>query len=45
MSNNSRGVMKIPADAFGNAPPITAPVAGVRAGVRYETVPAMKGID
>jgi hypothetical protein len=45
MSNNSRGVMKIPADAFRAAAAITAPVAGVRAGIRYETIAAMQNVD
>ena len=45
MSNNSRGVMKIPADAFGSAPAITEPVTAVRAGVRYESIESMKGVD
>ena len=45
LSNNSRGVMKIPADAFGAAAPITAPVAAMRAGVRYETIASMTKVD
>ena len=45
MSNNSRGVMKMAADAFGAAAAITVPVTGVRAGVRYETIDAMKNTD
>jgi hypothetical protein len=45
MSNNSRGVMKIPADAFGGAPAISELVTAVRAGVRYETIASMKGVD
>ena len=45
MSNNSRGVMKIPADTFGGAPPITEPVNAVRAGVRYEIIAAMKSVE
>jgi hypothetical protein len=45
MSNNSRGVMKIPAEAFGAAAAITAPVTGVRAGVRYETIDAMRNVE
>lgn len=44
MSNNSRGVMKIPTDGFGTQAPITAPVAE-KAGVSYETVAHMKGIE
>jgi hypothetical protein len=45
MSNNSRGVMKIPADSFATAAPITAPVQADRAGVRYETVAQLTGVD
>jgi hypothetical protein len=44
MSNNSRGVMKIPADAFGSAASITEPVSAVRAGIRYETIQAMRDV-
>ena len=43
--HHSRGVMKIPADAFGSAPAITEPVTAVRAGVRYESIESMKGVD
>jgi hypothetical protein len=45
MSNNSRGVMKIPTDAFGTAPAITQPVQSETGGIGYETVAAMKGIE
>ena len=45
MSNNSRGVMKIPADAFADAQAITEPVSAVRAGVRYETVKALIDVE
>jgi hypothetical protein len=44
MSNNSRGVMKIPTDGFADAASITARVAD-KAGVGYETVTAMKGVE
>jgi hypothetical protein len=44
MSNNSRGVMKIPTDRFGSETPITTPVED-KAGVAYETITAMKGIE
>ncbi|MGH9221231.1 MAG: hypothetical protein ACRD1W_18135, partial [Vicinamibacterales bacterium] len=44
MSNNSRGVMKISTDGFATAESITKPVAD-RAGVGYETVTAMKGVE
>jgi hypothetical protein len=45
MSNNTRGVMKIPTEGFGSATPITAPVKAETAGVAYETVASMKGIE
>jgi hypothetical protein len=44
MSNNSRGVMKIPTDGFADAQSITARVAD-KAGVGYETITAMKGVE
>ena len=44
MSNTSRGVMKIPANLFASAAPITAPVAD-KAGVPYETVETLKGVE
>ena len=45
MSNTSRGVMKIPADTFAAAAPITAPVAEEKAGVPYETVSSLVGVE
>ena len=45
MSNNSRGVMKIPTDAFGTAAPITEPVKTETGGIRYEKVASMTGIE
>jgi hypothetical protein len=45
MSNNSRGVMKIPTDTFATASAITAPVASETAGVAYETIASMKGVE
>jgi hypothetical protein len=45
MSNNSRGVMKIPTDAFGTAAPITAPVKTETGGIAYEKVTLMTGIE
>jgi hypothetical protein len=45
MSNTSRGVMKIPTDGFGTATPITAPVTAETAGIAYETVKSMTGIQ
>ena len=44
MSNNSRGVMKIPTEGFATADGITKPVAD-KAGVGYETITAMKGVE
>jgi hypothetical protein len=45
MSNNSRGVMKIPTANLGTATPITAPVTAETAGVPYEKITAMQGIE
>jgi hypothetical protein len=45
MSNNSRGVMKIPTDNFGTATPITEPVKTETAGVPYEKITSMSGIE
>jgi hypothetical protein len=44
MSNDARGVMKMPTAAFTNAPPIERPVRAETAGVKYETIAAMRGI-
>jgi hypothetical protein len=45
MSNNSRGVMKIPTADFGTASGITAPVKTEKAGIAYETIAAMQGVE
>jgi hypothetical protein len=45
MSNTSRGVMKIPTEGFATAAPITAPVTSETAGVGYETIKSMTGIQ
>jgi hypothetical protein len=45
MSNNSRGVMKIPTTDFGSAQGITAPVTTGTAGIKYETIASMKGVE
>jgi hypothetical protein len=45
MSNNSRGVMKIPTEPFGTAAPITEPVKTETGGVPYEKVASMTGIE
>ncbi|HEY3161400.1 MAG TPA: hypothetical protein VGJ78_20680 [Vicinamibacterales bacterium] len=44
MSNNSRGVMKIPTDRFGDQSGITTPIDD-KAGIAYETIAAMKGVE
>jgi hypothetical protein len=46
MSNNVRGVMKVPTAGFGNAKPLTEAVPdGKTAGVIHELVPTMKGVE
>jgi hypothetical protein len=46
MSNNVRGVMKIPTAGFGSAKPITEAVPdGKTAGVIHEIVPTLKGVE
>ena len=45
MSNTDRGVMKIPTATFGTETPITTPVPTGTAGVKYETVASMTGIE
>ena len=45
MSNNSRGVMKIPTESFGTAAPITEPVKTETGGIAYEKVASMTGIE
>ena len=45
MSNTDRGVMKIPTATFGSETPITAPVPTGTAGVKYETIASMTGIE
>jgi len=45
MSNNSRGVMKIPTAGFGAATGITAKVTSETAGIPYEKITAMQGIE
>jgi hypothetical protein len=45
MSNNSRGVMKIPTNSFATAAPITEPVKSETAGVPYEKITSMAGIE
>jgi hypothetical protein len=45
MSNNNRGVMKIPTAEFGTAPAITAKVTTPTGGIAYETIASMKGVE
>jgi hypothetical protein len=45
MSNNSRGVMKIPTADFGTAPGITAKVTSETGGIAYEKITAMTGVE
>lgn len=45
MSNTSRGVMKIPTERFGSESPITEPVKTGTAGIGYETIASMQGIQ
>lgn len=45
MANTSRGVMKIPTANFGKQSPITEPVPNGTAGIGYETIASMKGIQ
>jgi hypothetical protein len=45
MSNNSRGVMKIPTAGFDKAEKITARVDAETSGVPFETVTSMKGVE
>ncbi len=46
MSNNRRGVMKIPTAGFGGADPLTAAVPdGETAGVPFETITALEGVE
>ncbi len=45
MSNTRRGVMKIPTEGFAAATPITAPVTAETAGIAYEKITSMTGIQ
>jgi len=45
MSNNSRGVMKIPTTGFDKAEKITARVDAETSGVPFESVTSMKGVE
>jgi hypothetical protein len=45
MSNTSRGVMKIPTDRFASETPITERVPTGTAGVTYETITSLTGVQ
>ena len=45
MANTDRGVMKIPTEFFGTATPITTPSRTETAGVPFESVKAMQGVQ
>jgi hypothetical protein len=45
MSNNRRGVMKIPTADFGTAPGITAKVTTETGGIAYEKITSMTGVE
>jgi len=45
MSNTSRGVMKIPTASFGSATGITSKVVETTAGVPFETLADLKGVE
>lgn len=44
IANSARGVMKVPAEGFGDAEPISKPVKTEKAGVGYETISELKGV-
>jgi len=44
MANSARGVMKIPAEGFASAQPITARPPSETAGVQYETLKELQGV-
>jgi len=44
MANSARGVMKIPAEGFASAEPITARPSTETAGVKYETISELKNV-
>src|SRR6185503_5827894 len=45
MSNTSRGVMKIPTANFASQEAITAPVRTGTAGIGYETIATLQGVQ
>jgi hypothetical protein len=45
IANTSRGVMKVPTDGFATAAAITTPVKTETAGVGFEPITALKGVE
>jgi hypothetical protein len=45
LANSNRGVMKVPTDGMAKAPGITEPIKGAIAGVPYETIKDLKGVQ
>jgi hypothetical protein len=45
LANTARGVMKIPTDSFANATPLTTPSNAETAGVPFEKVASMAGVQ
>jgi hypothetical protein len=45
MANSDRGVMKIPTEGIDKIEAITAPVKSERAGLKYETIDGLKGVE
>jgi len=45
MSNTARGVMKIPTADFGSAAPITTPVTAETAGINYDKITSLTGVQ
>ena len=45
MANDSRGVMKIPTEGIDKAAGIEAKVKGDKAGMKYETIEALKDVE
>jgi hypothetical protein len=44
-ANNSRGVMKVSTKTFASATPITTPVQSETAGVPFEKITSMTGVE
>ncbi|MDY3560812.1 hypothetical protein R5W23_002058 [Gemmata sp. JC673] len=45
MANSARGVMKVPTEGFGKAEAITAKTAADTAGVKYESIKELTGVE